>query len=232
MNTLPLKHPKHVVDTLRDDCLAQATRDYKARGIKVKRCPNCQLSQQTCICASRENRASQLEFVLLFHSEEIYKPTNTGRLIADLFPNNCHAFIWSRTEPSADLQRLLQDPKRDCYLLFPPRENDDRPNVSAPHQNEKITTLVILDGSWKQARKMYSQSHWLKDLPALHLTAERIKGYQLRQSHEQDYLATCEAVGLAIETCGEPDNSHALLNYFQLFNRHYVAMRQNRDPNL
>ncbi len=79
---------------------------------------------------------------------------------------------------------------------------------------------------------MYNQSHWLKDLPALHLTADRIKGYQLRQSHEQDYLATCEAAGLAIETCGEAANGRALLNYFQLFNRHYVAMRQNRVTNL
>ena len=44
-------------------------------------------------------------FCLLMFDTEPMKPSNTGRLIADILPDTT-AFQWSRTEPSQDLLDL------------------------------------------------------------------------------------------------------------------------------
>lgn len=104
---------------LRTRRLAEATREFMARGKSVVRCELCQLAKTACICPWRPTRASGCEFVLLMHRDEVLKPTNSGRLIADVFPAHTHAFCWSRTEPDVELLRLLNDPARLCLLVFP-----------------------------------------------------------------------------------------------------------------
>lgn len=235
-----MRFPAHAVDQLRHHCETLSTRVFKARGVTLKRCQQCQLGLQTCICEWRKPSQSQLQFILIMHRDEVYKPTNTGRLIADLFPEQCQAFLWSRTEPDATLLALLNDKNRHCQLVFPPSENEVRAVASRPaerlEQSAPINTIVLLDGTWKQARKMYSQGQWMKHLPILDLSLtlndsqHRWGNYRVRQACEDGQLATAEAAALALAANQETAASEHLLNYFAVFNEHYVATRSNTKP--
>ena len=53
------------------------------------------------------------------HEDEVLKPTNTGRLVAALFPATTFVFEWGRVHPSEELQKLISDPNRLNLLVFP-----------------------------------------------------------------------------------------------------------------
>ena len=228
------KPPLNQYHFLRERCLAEATVEFSARGKSVIRCERCQLAAYACICQWCPDLTSRCEFVLLMHRVEIFKPTNTGRLIADVLPTQTHAFCWSRTQPEQALLDLLQDSNRQCFIVFPA----DTPEALAkPREvftqipvNEKIKTFILLDGTWKQSSRMFHLSRWLEGVPCISLPEGGLRGYAVRKSHQADYLSTAEAAALCLQMMDEHNNSDILLNYFQLFNEHYLATRGCYPP--
>lgn len=213
---------------LRAQALSTATRDYGGRGILSLRCARCQLKQTHCLCSHRREVHSALEFVLIMHRDELFKPTNTGRLIADTFPQQTHAFCWDRLQPDPALLLLLQDSRRHCLLIFPATTGSSRDVVhQVSAQSDKLLTLIILDGTWKQARRMFNLSPWLAAITALHLQPQQLARYSSRVAAHDHYLSTAESVALALASAEEQQNSDLLLNYFCNFDRHYAAMRSN-----
>ncbi|WP_018417188.1 tRNA-uridine aminocarboxypropyltransferase [Teredinibacter turnerae] len=212
-------------NTLRDRRLAEATREFHARGKSVVRCSVCQLAQYACICPYRPELSSRNEFVLLLHRNEVFKPTNTGRLIADALPANTRVSCWHRTEPEAELLALLADPQRRCCVVFPD-DGDGPSQAHAPLADPlQRTTFLLLDGTWKQGRRMLRLSRWLDQVPRLTLPDALVRGYTVRKSLHEHQLATAEAGALCLALAGETAQSETLHDYFSLFNLHYKATR-------
>ncbi len=225
---------KNQFQLLRERCLADSTKEFLARGKSVVRCESCQLAAYACICNWQPHLKSNVEFVLLLHRIEVFKPTNTGRLIADLLPASTHAFCWSRTEPEQALLDLLSDEKRQCFIVFPAdtpgAKTKPRAVFTEIPANEKIKTFILLDATWKQSGRMFHLSRWLEHLPCVSLPEGALRGYAVRKSHQDDYLSTAEAAALCLQLAGEQANSEILLDYFQLFNEHYLATRGSYPP--
>ncbi len=231
---------------LRAQCLAESTKDFLARGKSVVRCDICQMGVFACMCAWRPTLLSSCEFILLMHRIEVFKPTNTGRLIADVLPQKTHVFCWSRAEPSQELLALLNDEKRQCFIVFPSTKEldvkdgkDEKVKRKVFHvipRNEKVPTFILLDGTWKQSSRMFHLSRWLDEIACVSISdavlRDYVKGYALRKSHQENYLATAEAGALCLQIAGEQKNCDVLLNYFQLFNRHYLATRACCPPEI
>ena len=110
--------PPHALHRLYQYRQSISTRPYLARGTKTQRCQQCLLATAQCRCAERAWLPTDNSFLLLLHRQEIFKPSNTGRLIADLI-EDCHGYIWSRTEPEPELLTLLQASDRQPVLVFP-----------------------------------------------------------------------------------------------------------------
>lgn len=218
---------QNAYQALRSQVIATSTRDYKARGILAVRCERCQLKDTHCICAFRQASNSNAEFVLILHRDEMFKPTNTGRLIADCFPMQTHAFCWDRLNPAIALLDLIKDPKRHCMIIFPAEAQEDRKVLTQPNAEQKQLTLILLDGTWKQGRRMFNLSPWLQGIPVLRLNPAEKALYSSRVAAFDNYLSTAESAALALGLAGEPANSKLLFNYFERFNLHYSAMRKN-----
>lgn len=212
---------------LREQVLASSTRSYQARGIHAVRCERCQLKESHCVCSFLAASHSPAEFVLIMHRDELFKPTNTGRLIADCFPAQCHAFCWDRLTPHPALLKLLADPARQCLIIFPGDEGGERPVVSKPVADSRLLTLILLDGTWKQGRRMYNLSPWLQAVPALKLNPAARARYSTRVAAHDNYLSTAESAALALEVAGHCQQGELLINYFAVFDKHYAAMRKN-----
>jgi DTW domain-containing protein len=219
---------------LRAQRLAESTRAFLARGKSVTRCEECQLAKFACLCAWRPVLKAGCEFILLMHRDEVFKPTNTGRLLADVLPQQTHVFCWSRTEPPQALVDLLADPNRRCVIVFPADANEaaakPRELVRELPTDDKITTFILLDGTWKQSGRMFHLSRWLETVPCVVLPEALVRGYAVRKSHQEHYLSTAEAASLCLEMAGEQRVANALQDYFQLFNLHYLATRGAYPP--
>jgi len=226
---------------------AQSQRVFKARGISVIRCEQCQLGQAVCICAYTPSGSSNCDFILLMHRDEVFKPTNTGRLIASIFNKQTYAFCWDRIEPDPALITLLNDPERNCYILFPKPDNEqpDEPLSrftsvlpSNPIQNsvshQKKLTFILLDGTWRQSSRMIRLSRWLDSTRCYSLpdTLNAMGKYAVRKAPQNNQLATAQAAALCLHAAGEKENAELLNMYFDVFNQHYVSIRKNTIPNI
>ena len=220
---------------LRKQLIAQSTKPFKAKGSSVNRCSTCLLGDFACMCAWKVQSSSSIDIVLILHRAEICKPTNTGRLIQDIFPEQTYAFCWDRLNPSKDLLNLLGDKDRECVLIFPVD------TLKFPHRaiktleeiqrSTKKSTLVFLDGTWRQASKMFRSSQWLMNVPSLNLNISVLKQYKMRKSQQTHQLSTAEAACMALSSFDLNRESHILHHYFQVFNEHYLATRNNTKPN-
>ncbi len=223
---------------LRQVCLANATREFNARGKSVVRCQACQLAVRACICEWRPEVQISCDIVLLMHREELFKPTTTGRLIADIFPNQTHIFCWQRTEPDSRLLEMLHEPHRINLLVFPDQTesaNSNRvmidENFLQSHRGKKIT-FILLDGTWKQSGRMFHLSRWLDNIPSVFLPDVVAKSYAVRKSHLTHYLSTAEAAALCLDLFGESFSANLLRDYFTIFNQHYLATRGGYAPTI
>jgi DTW domain-containing protein YfiP len=71
---------------LRAERLARATRPFLARGNRIRRCQRCLLPLKQCLCATLTPAQATSRFCLVMFDTEPMKPSNTGRLIADILP--------------------------------------------------------------------------------------------------------------------------------------------------
>lgn len=203
-------------------------RPFLARGSNVIRCDACQMPQRGCICEYRVQVPAKARFWLLTHRKELYKPTNTGRLIVDTIQYS-EVFEWNRTEPDARLLEMLKSDRFDPYIVFPEGEGYRERMVEFTQKPEREPVLIILDGTWRQARKMFRQSEYLQSLPVIQPETQRETRYNLRKPNESHHLCTAEVAAVMLDQIGDPASAQVLDAYFDIFNAHYYAARVNRS---
>lgn len=224
-------------------------------GPRPDRCPDCRLALSHCICALRPAVDSRAGFCLLMGSDEPFKPSNTGWLIADMVANT-FAFGWSRTAADPALLALLADPVWQPYIVFPGellepgRELlaalppgdlvlDDPQESVTIHASVRTLTFksrrplfILLDATWPEARKMFRKSPYLDCLPVLSLQTGQVPRYRLRQSNRVDHLCTAEVAALCLAQAGDTFAAQTLEAYLDVFIYNYLQAKQQRPVNL
>ncbi|MHB0776230.1 tRNA-uridine aminocarboxypropyltransferase [Halomonas sp. WWR20] len=205
-------------------------RPFKARGSFVTRCEACRLPQLNCLCPYRVPAESHARFWLLTHPLEHNKPTNTGRLISDIL-GTTEVFTWYRTAPDPRLLERLEDARFAPFIIFP----DDQPDYAERVVGQgalrdvtadgRIPVFVILDGTWRQARRMFRKSPYLDGLPVLPLKTERLTRYRLRKPASTAHLCTAEVAAELLRMAEDTCAAAILDDYFDAFNDSYAASR-------
>lgn len=223
----------HAVSLLRAARLAGSTKPFLSRGgFKRVRCAGCRLLPSHCLCALRPSMDTQAGVCLLMSYIEPLKPTNTGWLIADVVADT-FAFGWARTEVDPALLALLADPRWQPYVVFPGQYAEPERVV---HQVDPALAtagrrplFILLDGTWSEARKMFSRSPYLNALPVLSLQPDQATQYRLRRSGRDDHLCTSEVAALCMDLIGEHALAQTLDAYLALFTEHYL-LAKNQQP--
>jgi len=197
----------------------------------VSYCKICNFPLITCICQYRPALVSDIEFCLLTHEMELYKSTNTGRLIADCLPNTRN-YKWHRTEPDQNLLDYIANPNYQHWLVFPTDDPQHSNRIKCFESKEakatgKITSFILLDGTWQQAAKMFRKSPYLNHLPIISMDPEYRSQYTLRRKSQDHHLCTVEIASELLNIAGEVENSSILNDYFQVFSQHYLAVKSN-----
>jgi len=211
----------HAVARLRADRLARCVARPPVRGSRIERCGRCRLPAGHCLCALRPRLPSRSGVCLLMHDVEPLKPTNTGWLVADVVAGT-FAFPWSRTEPDARLLALLEDARWQPYVVFPGAYTDEHRVVRdmCPPAG-RLPLFVVLDATWREARRMFRRSRYLDRWPVLDLPAVRPSRYVLRQARRDQHLCTAEVVARCLLLAGDERASQALDGWLDLFVARY-----------
>jgi hypothetical protein len=113
-------------------------------------------------------------------------------------------------------------------LLYPGEGSRDL----AQHPPQGAVTLVVLDGTWWQAKKLFQQNPELAALPRYSLSPQSPSRYRIRREPALHCISTIEAIGEAL-TLLEPNgfDRAALLRPFDVMvehQLHYAAARGAR----
>jgi DTW domain-containing protein len=81
---------------------------------------------------------------------------------------------------------------------------------------EKPETLIVLDGTWSQAKSLYKANSWLSQVPHYQLRPQRPGNYRIRREPTDFCLSTVEAIAQAL-TILEPEKNFTKLT--QAFDR-------------
>ncbi|WP_024560332.1 tRNA-uridine aminocarboxypropyltransferase [Franconibacter pulveris 601] len=208
---------------LRAERLARATRPFLARGNRIRRCQRCLLPLKQCLCATLQPAQARSRFCLVMFDTEPMKPSNTGRLIADVLPDT-EAFQWSRTEPPQALLDLVANPDYQPMVVFPASYADaGREVLTAPPAGGKPPLFIMLDGTWTEARKMFRKSPYLDALPVISVDLSRVSAYRLREAHAEGQYCTAEVAVALLDLAGDMAAAKCLSDHFALFRERYLA---------
>lgn len=150
---------------------------------------------------------AQTEIVVVRHVIESYRPSNSARIAALALPR-CEVLRYGAPGETFDDGAIERE---GSWVLYPGGPPADL-SASRPKR------LVVLDGTWRHARRMYVRIDALRGLPRLSLPepvdppARRLR--RGRSTHE---MATLEAIGRALELLEGPEIGRPLLDLYRLF---------------
>ncbi len=151
------------------------------------RCRRCFLPTRYCLCDAVPRVETRARFVIVRHAREIWKSTNTGRLAA-LALSHCELRTYGGPDSALSLEDLA---RAGSWLLFPGSPEGDA-GITEARQ------IVVLDGTWHEARHMLNRLKPLAGLPRLSLAAPAIGINRLRRSPFPAAMSTLEAIGRAV----------------------------------
>ena len=172
------------------------TRQYKPHN----RCQTCQMLSIYCLCneaqaCKLENNHVQSSIHVIMHHRERFLTTNTARLAKLCLPK-CEIHIRGLKDQEVPLEKILKS-ATNPLLLYPSEKAD----VLTAEYRSKIRgpiTLIVPDGSWRQASKVAKRESLLEKVPHVKVLKGSESQYKLRREPKFSGLATFEAIALAM----------------------------------
>lgn len=160
-------------------------------------CPRCLGRGAACLCAAVPTVVTRTRFVVLQHLLEAAERSNTARFAALAMPG-----LELRLHGVRDAPARLEDLVGPATWLLFPGEGAGRPPGPAPH------TVVVLDASWSQARRMVQRLPAVRALPRWSLPAVAARP-RLRAAPEGG-MSTLEALAAAVAALEGPEVAQPL----------------------
>lgn len=191
-------------------------------------CQRCEKIQHLCVCSEIVPVETALHTVILQHPQEPDKELGTAR-IAHLALSNSTLRVGLSVR---NLKAILGSEviNREWGVLYlgsnsPPR---GAPTITAvnkkgaplPDQEERLRSLqgiVLLDGTWSQAKALWWRNPWLLKLQRLVLNPPAPSLYgKLRREPRREALSTIEAAAYTLEALtGDVEIRETLLKPFR-----------------
>ncbi len=158
--------------------------------MEAARCPRCWFVGASCVCAAVETVPTRTRVVIVRHRLERWRSSNTGRLANLVLPNSEIVPYGDDGDVAAQRLPALAD---GAWLVFP--EGAGVECLPPPR------TLIVLDATWSQARRMYRKLPAVRGLPVLKLAGGAVAPARLREAIAAALRAVegAEQAALALE---------------------------------
>jgi DTW domain-containing protein YfiP len=174
-------------------------------------CLRCGRPQVTCYCAHLPTLETRSRVLVLQHPREEDKAIGTARMASLCLPQSKVA-VGVDFSAAREVQTWLGDARFPAALLYPTEGAIDLAEAPPAHP----VTLVVIDGTWHQARALLRKNPQLLKLPRYAFRPERPSEYRIRREPRADYVSTIEALALALGALeGDAARFEALLVPFR-----------------
>lgn len=200
-------------------------------------CRRCGKPPPLCVCDAAKPLANRIELLILQHPQE------QDRLLASARPAmlrlaRASLKIGLSWPTLAKALGRPADPKRWAVLYLgslsaaalPAREivavdAKGAPLADQDHVLREIEGVILLDGSWSQAKTLWWRNPWVLKCRRIVLNPKRRSLYgKLRREPRREGLSTLEAAAMALARLGDqPDIEAALVATFSEMLRRYQA---------
>ncbi len=213
---------------------------------EIEECPRCGKPLPLCICDSVTPIANRVELLILQHPQEQDRALGTARLTAQHFKKVTHKIGLSWPSLSKALGRSV-DPLDWAILYLGSAKVADlateRDIVAIDRKGEleesqrsilkDIEGVVLLDGTWSQAKALWWRNAWMLKCRRIILGPAEPSLYgKLRKEPRRDGLSTIEAAGMVLSRLeGRPEIETELNATFQRMLTQYRAV-QSTMPEL
>ena len=175
-------------------------------------CRRCGRPLIACYCKHVAPIPTRTRVVVLQHPRERRKAIGTARIAALCLPSS-EILVGFDFEHDVRARALLANPDAPAVLLYPgPDARDLRRDPP-----KGTVTLVVLDGTWNQAKSLLRRNPWLLSLPRVAFEPDRPSEYRIRREPREDYVSTLEAMvhALGMIEEGDPARFQAMLIPFR-----------------
>ena len=173
-------------------------------------CIKCLRPESACYCAHVPQLQTRTRVVFLQHPRERRVAIGTARMAHLSLPNSeLHRGV--DFTGHARLAELAKHPER-VAVLFP---GEDAISVEEAQANPP-ETLIVVDGTWPQAKKVVMRNPVLAALPRIGFVPRRPSNYRIRAEPADHCVSTIEAVAEILgQLEGKPDYFDRMLGAFE-----------------
>ena len=215
-------------------------------------CPKCEKVLALCICEFLRALPTQLHILILQHPQEPDKELGSARLAQLSLPNstlkiglswpNIHKalgrevvasrwavlYLGSGVKKSGQSEAGAETTGKPKTLQLVSKQGQAIPG-GLLQATKELEGIVILDGTWSQAKALWWRNAWLLKLKRAILTPTRPSLYrELRKEPRRECLSTIESIAEALEALGEsPETAKSLR---ELFAKLLDRKRDQRRP--
>ncbi len=182
-------------------------------------CPDCGKPSGVCICDRVEKIPTKLRVVILQHPQEDDALLGTAKLVEVTLPKAeiRVGLSWASLDHalgSRDVNRerwaVLAAAKLPAPIPDSARGNPvlviDRKGRIRDLKRHGLEGIIVLDGTWSQAKTLWWRNAWLLKLPLVVLTPREPSIYgRLRKEPRKEWVSTLEAIGDVLPALGEPE---------------------------
>ncbi|KAF8052453.1 hypothetical protein N665_1557s0005 [Sinapis alba] len=194
-------------------------------------CPACAKPTQLCLCNRMRSPCldNQKLGVISNVSSTLMEDPSFDGILASPAAMDMLAKGFVVTKFSEGKQEFELDVPPGSALLFPSEESVMINDLK--ERGLKVRNLIVLDGTWSKARRMYLENPWLK-LLCSHVKLE-IEGASLyrevRRQPREGCLSTIESIVYAMKEMGE--DPQGLDNMLDVFESMVGDQRRCKDEN-
>ncbi|MCB9672604.1 MAG: DTW domain-containing protein [Alphaproteobacteria bacterium] len=154
-------------------------------------CIDCRRPRPLCVCGVVSRVRSRVGVTVVQHPGERDHPFNTARLLRLALEGVALHTAWDGTVERPELPE-------GAAVLYP------APDATLLGEGPPPSHLVVLDGTWPQAKALWRENAWIRDLPAVALAPTEPSTYRIRREPSAHCLSTIEATAAALRAI-EPD---------------------------
>ncbi|HWA75940.1 MAG TPA: tRNA-uridine aminocarboxypropyltransferase [Polyangiaceae bacterium] len=155
-------------------------------------CYRCDKPRLACLCDRIPRIENRTPIVIVQHRRESRHPLGTVR-IADLGLSERKILV---VPPHARSDSTLPSwLPAGAGLLYPSAGASDLATLPA---EARPSALVVIDGTWHQARALFRDHAWLRELPRYRLAPSEPSRYRIRREPAAHCISTIEAIVQAL----------------------------------
>ncbi|MFT5033718.1 MAG: DTW domain-containing protein YfiP [Bacteroidia bacterium] len=183
-------------------------------------CSNCERPQTTCICDALITMECNYQLIILQDPTESRHALSSAPILEKSI-RNTRLLIGEIFDP----EKIIGPDWQSCSVLIFPSEHAVTAN---PLRDSQISTVILLDGTWKKARRLMHLNPWLRELPTFALQPDQLSKYKIRKSPRTDGLSTIEAAVCVLnELQPEKDFSGILAAFHKMIELQITAMGED-----